>query len=91
MLGWGLGGCLESADFAFIAPEAVVAGVLLLDEGIVGDVGGEEGLGLGRVAVLRDLPESASEFVFAVLARNVSAISRHLSPRVIHVHGLFYL
>ena len=78
---------VEDVELALVAPEAVVSAVLLLDEGIVVDVGGQKGLLLRGIAALSDLPESAAELVLAVLARDVAAVSRHLRALVNLTHA----
>lgn len=46
-------GCLriliKRINFALVAPETIIALILLLYEGVVADVGGEEGILLGGV------------------------------------------
>ena len=79
----------EGADFALISPEAVVSGVLLLNEGVVLDVGGEKGIGLGDVAIFSDLSKGISEFIFTIFARNVSAIAWYLCSGIVLTHDKF--
>jgi len=74
VLGGLLAGVLEGAEVALVAPEAVVGRILLLYEGIVRNVSGEEGRVLGGVGVLGDVAEGAAELVLAVFARDVSAV-----------------
>lgn len=59
--------------------------VLFLDELIVGDVRGQEGLWLGGVGIFCDLGECGSELILAVLAGNVPTVSRDLSS-IIYRH-----
>lgn len=77
---------VEDIEFPLVSPEAIIAAVLLLDEGIVVDVGGQEGLLLRGVAALGDLSEGAAELVLAVLAGNVAAVSGHLCALVHLTH-----
>lgn len=78
----------EGTNFAFVAPKAMVACVLLLNERIILDVGGQECILLGSVASLGYLSEGASEFVLAILAWNVAAVAWNLGSRVRHLTHL---
>lgn len=74
------------ADFALVSPEAVICRVLLLDELIIIEVGGEEWLLLGRVTAFCDLSEGGSEFIFAIFSGNISAIPWNLGSAVNLAH-----
>ena len=60
--------------------------MLLLDELIVGDVGGEERFGLSRIGILSNLCECGSELVLAVLARDITAVAWDLCSMIIYRH-----
>ena len=88
---WCFVGFIEGADFSLVSPEAIISGVLLLYEGIVIDVGGEECFVLGGKAIFSDLSKGISEFILAILAGNIAAISRHLCSWVGCTHLTIYL
>ena len=64
----------------------MVIGILLLDEGIVLDIGGEESFRLRVDGSLGDIPEGTSKFILTIFARNISTISRHLSSPISLTH-----
>jgi hypothetical protein len=82
-------GLAEGANFASIAPEAMIPLILLLDMRIIVDVGGKESLRLSGVAIMGDLTEGASEFVLTVFAGNVSAVARDLGAGVGLTHYFY--
>jgi hypothetical protein len=82
-----LSGGTEGADFSLVSPEEVVVGVLLLNELVVPDVGGQEGGLLSGVAVLGEVTECASKLVFAVFPRYVPTVPWNLRPRISLAHS----
>ena len=89
MLDGGLGGLAEGADFAGIAPEAIVSGILLLYKLVIVNVGGEVGMRLRPIAVLGNLSKGASEFVLASFPGDVSAVTGHLCSWIGLTHDNF--
>jgi len=86
VLGGLLRGLAECTHLSIVAPKLVVVGVLLLDELVVMDVGGEEGRGLRWIGVFGEVSECASELILAVFSRNVSTVARDLCPRIALTH-----
>jgi hypothetical protein len=82
---------VESIELTLISPECVITAVLLFDELICLDIGGEECILLCEIASLCDLTEGASEFVLTVLAGNIAAVARHLCSVIYLTHVKNYL
>ena len=76
----------ESTYFTLVAPEVMIASVLLLYEFIGLDVGSEEGGWVSGYAVFGEVTESTAEFILAVFTWDVSTVSWDLSTWVSLTH-----
>jgi hypothetical protein len=75
-------GLFKHVELIVVPPESISLRVLLLDELIVGNVSGQEGVFVGSVCALCDMAETGSELVFCVFAWNESAVTWDLSAWV---------
>ena len=69
---------LKHIDLILIAPEGIFFRVLFLNELVIGDVGGEEGVLIGLVGTFGDVTETGTELVLCVFSRDEAAVARDL-------------
>ena len=89
VLDGSLGWLAEGTDFAGIAPEAIISGILLLYKLVIVNVGGEVGMRLRSIAVLGDLPKGTSKFIFTSFSRDVAAVTGYLCSWIRLTHDNF--